>query len=490
MPARQPTVLVVGAGFGGLAAALELTRAGYRRVTVVERAAELGGVWRANTYPGAACDIPSPYYSFSYAPNPAWPMRFSAQRDIKDYLGKVAADHGIAPRFDTEVTGATFDESAGRWRVETADGDALTADVLVPAVGQLSRPAVPAIRGAAAFTGAAFHSAEWNHDISLAGRRIAVIGTGASAVQFVPHLRRQAAELTVYQRSAPYIVPKPDRDYSPRHQRVFASIPAVQRIERAFFWSIGELSTAGIVGNRFLTAVLRAITRTHLRRQVADPVLRAALTPDYPIGCKRVLFSNDYYPTLRAPNVALVTDAIAEITPTGVRTASGATREHDVIVYGTGFRATEFLAPMTIRGRGGRELADEWAGGATAYLGMTVPHFPNMFLMYGPNTNLGAGSIVYMLERQARYLRQAVDLLAAGPSTVDVRRTVADRFDAEVQARLAGTAWSGCTSWYRTASGRVPTNWPGLVTEYHRRTRTFDPADYRVTGMSELASGS
>jgi cation diffusion facilitator CzcD-associated flavoprotein CzcO len=479
MPARQPTVLVVGAGFGGLAAALELTRAGYRDVTVVERAAEIGGVWRANTYPGAACDIPSPYYSYSYAPNPMWPMRFSAQPDIKDYLGKVAADHGIAPRFRTEVTGATFDETGGRWRVETAGGEVLSADVLVPAVGQLSRPAVPAIPGE--FSGAAFHSAEWDHDVSLAGKRIAVIGTGASAIQFVPHLRREAAELTVYQRSAPYIVPKPDRDYSPRHQRVFARYPAVQRVERAFFWGIGELSTVGIVGNRFLSAVMRAIALGHLRRQVRDRALRAALTPDYPIGCKRVLFSNDYYPTLLERNVTLVTDPIAELTPTGVRTADGTAREHDVIVYGTGFRATEFLTPLRIRGRDGRDLADEWAGGARAYLGMTVPGFPNMFLMYGPNTNLGAGSIIYMLERQARYLRQAVDLLATGASTVDVRRPVADWFDAEVQSRLGGTAWSGCTSWYRTASGRVPTNWPGLVTEYHRRTKTFDPADYQVT---------
>lgn len=480
MPTRQPAVLIIGAGFGGLAMALELRRAGHERVTVVEKATELGGVWRENTYPGAACDIPSPYYSFSFAPNPTWPARFSAQRDIKGYLERVADVYGIRPKLGTEVTGASFDEATGTWRVETGTGEVLEADVLVPAVGQLSRPAVPSIPGAATFAGAAFHSARWNHDVDLTGARVGVIGTGASAIQFVPHLPRVAGEVTVYQRSAPYVVPRPDLAYGQRHHRMFARFPSAQRVERAFFWSTGELATMGITGNRLISAVVRRIALRHLRTQVPDPALRAKLTPDYPIGCKRVLISNDYYPALTEPNMRVDTSRITEITRNGVRTEDGVVHRHDVLVYGTGFQATNFLAPMKINGRAGRELAQAWSGGARAYLGMAVPDFPNMFLMYGPNTNLGAGSIIYMLERQARYIRQAVDQLSTGTSTMDIRREVADRYDTEVQRRLAGTAWSSCHSWYREPSGRVSTNWPGLVTEYHRRTRTLDLADYEV----------
>lgn len=476
----MPSVLIIGAGFGGVGMAVELRRAGFTDVTVLERAGELGGVWRENTYPGAGCDIPSPYYSFSYEPNPVWPMRFSLQADIKAYLERVAAKYGVAPRFHTEVTGAAFDEHRGRWRVETGTGETLEADVLVPAVGQLSRPALPALPGIGSFAGPAFHSACWDHDVNLAGRRVAVIGTGASAIQFVPRIQPRVAALTVFQRTAPYVIPKPDVVYRQWHHRLFAHLPVAQRIERAFFWSSGELATLGLTGNRAISKVVLWIATRHLRRQVTDPALRAKLTPDYPVGCKRVLLSDDYYPALTMPNVRVETANIAEVTPRGVRTADDVEHEADVLVYGTGFRSTEFLAPIKVRGLGGRELGEAWSGGARAYLGMSVPDFPNLFLMYGPNTNLGAGSIVYMLERQARYIRQAIQHLAAGASYLDVRPEVADRFDAEMQRRLVDTAWSMCSSWYREASGRVSTNWPGLVTEYDRRTRTLELADYRV----------
>ncbi len=468
----MPSVLIIGAGFAGIGMAVELRRAGFTDVTVVEKAADLGGVWRENTYPGAGCDIPSPYYSFSYAPNPSWPLRFSPRTDIQAYLTRVADAFGVRPRYGVEVTAASWD--GGRWRVETGTGEVLEADVLVPAVGQLSRPAMPDVSGQASFAGHSFHSARWDHNVDLAGKRVAVIGTGASAVQFVPEIQPAAGRLTVFQRSAPYVVPKPDVRYAAWRKR----LRLAQQAERAFFWALCELGTLGITGNAAITKAVGWIASRHLRNQVPDAGLRAKLTPDYRIGCKRVLFSDDYLPALTRPNVHLETAAITEIVPAGVRTASGVV-EADVLIYGTGFTATDFLAPIKIRGASG-DLGDAWAGGARAYLGMAVPGFPNMFLMYGPNTNLGSGSIIYMLERQARYIRQAVSHIAAHGSGLDVRAEVADRFDAEMRRRLADTAWTHCHSWYRTGDGPVTTNWPGLVSEYHRRTRTLAVTDFRT----------
>ena len=464
----MPSVLIVGAGFGGIAAAVELRRAGFTDVTVLERGETLGGVWRDNTYPGAGCDIPSPYYSFSFEPNRSWPLRFSLGPEIMAYLSRTAAKYGVRPRYGVTVTGAEF--HSGQWHVATSAGP-VVADVFVPAVGQLSEPHVPALPGS--FVGPAFHSARWDHSVSLSSRRVAVVGTGASAAQFLPHVVREAASVTVFQRSAPYVLPKPDVVYRSWQHRLFP-------VERAFFWGLLEVTTLGIQGNRAVARSVAAIAGRQLRRQVADPALRAALTPDYPIGCKRVLFADDYYPALTQPHVRLSTVDIDALTPSGVITADGALHEADVLVYATGFRATDFLSTLDVRGPRGA-LADVWADGATAYLGLTVPGFPNMFLMYGPNTNLGSGSIVYMLERQARYLRQAVELLATGVSTLDVRPDVAHRYDTELRRRLAGTAWAGCRNWYRTESGRNTNNWPGLVSEYHRRTRTLSPADYLVT---------
>jgi cation diffusion facilitator CzcD-associated flavoprotein CzcO len=470
----MPSVLIIGAGFGGIGMAVELRRAGFADVTVLEKAAELGGVWRENTYPGAGCDIPSPYYSFSYAPNPAWPMRFSLRADIRDYLSRVAGAYGIRPRYGCEVTAASWE--AGRWRVRTSDGETLTADVLVPAVGQLSRPSMPDIPGADSFAGRSFHSARWDRSLDLAGKRVAVVGTGASAIQFVPEIAPVVKRLTVFQRTAPYIVPKPDVRYGERRRR----LRLAQQAERAFFWALCEVGTLGITGNKAISKAVEWIALRHLRGQVGDPALRATLTPDYAIGCKRVLFSDDYLPALGRPNVRVETAPIDAVTPDGVRTADGTVHPADVIVYGTGFTATDFLAPIDVRGVDGADLGAAWSGGARAYLGMTVPGFPNMFLMYGPNTNLGSGSIVYMLERQARYITQAVRHVAAHGSGLDVRRDVADRFDEEMRRRLAGTAWTRCRSWYREGTGPVTTNWPGLVTEYHRRTKTLAVSDFRT----------
>ncbi|WP_285484398.1 NAD(P)/FAD-dependent oxidoreductase [Amycolatopsis sp. NBRC 101858] len=481
--AKGPSVLIVGTGFGGIGTAIELKRAGFTDFTILESAAEPGGVWRDNTYPGAACDIPSPLYSYSFEPNPRWSKRFSYQPDILAYLRRVITKYGLEPhiRYRTEVTAAAFDEERGVWRVETNSGETYEANVFVPAVGQLSRPVLPDIPGRESFAGDAFHSARWDHDVELAGRRVAVIGTGASAVQFVPELRKHAQHVTVFQRTPPYVMAKSDPSYRRWQHWLFEHLPPTQLLGRLRIFLLAEYATYAMTKHPVLAKMFELRTAQLRRRHIKDPELRAKLKPAYPLGCKRILFTNEYLPALAQPDVDVETRRISEITAKGVRLEDGTEVEADVLVYGTGFAATEFLGRMTVTGLGGRSLRDAWAGGARAYLGMAVPGFPNMFCVYGPNTNLGAGSIIYMIERQARYIRQAVEQLARpGVSYVDVRADVEERYDREVQKRLGASVWSACTSWYRQADGRVTTNWPGLVTEYDRRTRRLDAGDFRV----------
>ncbi len=484
MPLRRPRALVIGAGFGGLAAAYELSEHGLADVTVLEKAEDVGGVWRANTYPGAACDVPSNLYSYSFARKTDWGRRYAEQSDILGYIRDTADRYGLRElvRTGVEVTSARYDDSAATWRVVTSSGEVFEADVLVPAVGQLSRPALPNIPGLDAFAGPSFHSAEWRHDVDLTGKRVAVLGTGASAIQFVPRIRRDAGHVTVFQRSAPYVVPKPDRAYTDAHRVAFRTVPGFAAAMRQLIWEISEFFGLALTRVVPLARLIGIAAAANLKRHVKDPVLRAKLTPDYPIGCKRVLFSSDWYPALASDNVNVETAAITEVTSTGVRTADGRLHEVDVIVYGTGFKATEFLAPVTITGRDGRDLHSQWRDGARAYLGMAVPGFPNMFLIYGPNTNLGSSSIILMMEQQARYIRQIVEELARGGvhRAFEVRPAVEQAYDAEVQSRLDAGVWTTCDSWYRTASGRVTTNWPGLVREYQRRTQTASLADFDV----------
>ena len=485
-PRPALSAVVVGAGFGGIAAAVELRRRGVDRIVVLEKADRAGGVWRDNTYPGAACDVPSSLYSYSFAPHATWPRRYAEQPDILAYIDSVVAEQHLDDVVvtGTEVTEARFDETSGRWQVRTtqrgAAGPSYDVDVLVTAVGQLSRPAIPDLPGLDSFAGPAFHSAEWDHDLDLAGKRVAVVGTGASAIQFVPHLQQQAGHVNVFQRSAPYVVPKPDRAYTRLHHRAFTEVPATQGFGRELTRSLSESLNGALAEQTALTKALMTAFRVHLRHQVKDPALRAKLVPDYPIGCKRLLFSNDWYPALTQPNVSVVTEGVTAVTERGLVTADGHEHRADVIVYGTGFKATEFLAPMTVTGRNGVDLHEQWLDGARAYLGITVPGFPNLFVMYGPNTNLGGSSILQMLEGQSGYLGQAVSMLADGDlDVVEIRQEVADRYDKEMQERLGDSVWaSGCSSWYQTTGGRITTNWPGLVKEYRERTATFEPADY------------
>jgi len=480
-----PSITIVGAGFGGLGVALELLRSGIDDFTILERADDLGGVWRDNTYPGAACDVPSPLYSWSFEPRSDWPRRFSEQADIYNYIQRVVAKYDLTRRirFGVEVSDAEFDEQTGQWQIRTVDEDRITTDVLIPAVGQLSRPAWPNIPGIDTFTGHAFHSAEWNHEVDLTGKRIACIGTGASAIQYIPQIQPKAEHLTLFQRSAAWLLPKPDVQYSKRHHTMFEYFPPSRWLERFGIWLFFEVMALALTDLPWVRKPTTMVADKFREKQVPDPVLREKLTPDYEPGCKRALFSNDYFPSLGQPNVSVETTGIDAITPNGIRTADGVEHDVDVIIYGTGFKGTDFLAPMNIYGTNGRKLTDAWADeGARAYLGMSVPNFPNLFMMYGPNTNVGSGSIIYMLESQARYIRQIIDYLRKRPGhAIAAREDTEQRWDDWLQKRLVETPWNFCSSWYRNASGRITNNWPGATLLYRWKTRRFEPADFVET---------
>lgn len=479
-------VLVVGAGFAGVGAVVRLREQGVTDVVVLEKGDDLGGVWRDNTYPGAACDVKSHLYSYAFAPND-WSRTYAPQPEILAYLHRVAEAHGVPDhcRFGREVATADWLEDAGVWEVVTTDGEVWVARVLVSGVGQLSRPAWPDLPGLADFAGPVVHSARWDHDLDLDGARVAVVGTGASAIQLVPGIVDRVDHLTVFQRSAPWVLPKGDRPYGPLERRVLDRVPGARRLNREWiFWTnelrIFAFNTQGSLLGR---AVERLCLR-HLRRQVPDPDLRARLVPDYPIGCKRVLVSNDWYPALSRPHVDVETTPIGRVVEEGIITTDGRLVEADALVLGTGFHSTDFLAPMQVTGRDGRDLhADAWADGAEAYLGMTVPGFPNLFLLYGPNTNLGHNSIVFMLESQLRYLGGAVDHLRRHPGhAVDVRADVHDAYNTQIQSEIADSVWNaGCDSWYRTDSGKVTNNWPGAAFRYRLATWRFEPSHYRHT---------
>jgi cation diffusion facilitator CzcD-associated flavoprotein CzcO len=468
-------VAVIGAGFGGIAVAHLLGRAGLADVTIFERGDDVGGVWRDNTYPGCACDIPAPLYSYSFAPNPDWSQRFPPHSEILAYLRRCADAFGLRPRLRLGTGVERADWTGTAWRLTLAGGSTAEYDIVIPATGQLSRPVVPSIPGAADFAGTAAHTAAWDPALDVTGRRVGVIGTGASAVQLVPAIAGRAARITVFQRTPPWTLPKPNRRYGPVRRSLNRTFPALMRAARAGTWLLTVVTGRAVTGRPIARRLVRAVADG--QRFVQARGLRLRVTPEYAMGCKRVLFTGDWYRTLRAPHVDLVTAGIARITGAGVRTVDGSAYDCDVLVYATGFAATEFLTPMAVTGRDGRRLEDEWRDGAYAHLGIAVPGFPNLFLMYGPNTNTGNTSVVYFLEAQARYIVQAARAIAeAGP--LEVRADIAAAFDAEMQRRLAGSVWTGCDSWYRTGSGRVVTNWPGMASEYRSRTARLARTDY------------
>jgi cation diffusion facilitator CzcD-associated flavoprotein CzcO len=477
-------IAIVGSGFSGLGMAIRLKQEGIHDFVVLERAQDLGGTWRDNTYPGCACDVPSNLYSFSFAPNPDWSQTFSPQPEIWEYLRRLSSEQGIDPhvRYGHEVTAARWDAQAELWRIETAGGD-LTADMLVPAAGPLSDPKLPDIDGIDSFEGTIFHSARWRHEHVLDGERVAVIGTGASSIQLVPQIQPRVAKLHVFQRTPPWVVPHRNRPTTRWERLIYRTVPAVQQLVRGAVYWARELFVLPLMHPREGSLPER-MARKHLREQVQDPALRARLTPNYRIGCKRILISDEYYPALVQANVEVVTDSIAAITPRGIVTTDGVERELDTIILGTGFHVTDMPVAHWIHGGDGRTLADTWDGSAQAYLGSAVAGFPNLFLLVGPNTGLGHNSIVFMIESQLHYLMEGLRFMQRGGlDVIEVREQVQRDYNSELQRRLQGTVWTsgGCVSWYLDEHGRNTTIWPGSTWPYRQRLRRFEPADYELT---------
>jgi cation diffusion facilitator CzcD-associated flavoprotein CzcO len=474
---------VVGAGFAGVGAAVMLRRAGYRDVTVFERSGQLGGVWHHNTYPGAACDVPSHLYEFSFAPNPSWSRRYAPQAEIQAYLEQVARRYGVLDRIrlNTDVRSAQWEHDGDKWLLQTSAGPH-NADLLVTACGQLNVPKVPPISGLDAFEGSAFHTACWRHDVDLAGNRVAVIGTGCSAIQVVPSIQPVVGRLDVYQRSPGWTFPRMDFAYSERTKRLFRRFPALQRLDRASILAFHELGAAAMTSKPWLRRPFQAIGRRQINKVIADPELRRKVTPTDELGCKRVMLTDDWYPALTEPNVELITEPVADVTPTGIRTLDGVERPADVIVLATGFATHGFVAPMEVVGVGGRTLADEWSEVPRAYLGLSVPGFPNMFLLYGPNTNGGTGSVIYTIEAGVTHVIAALrELKRRAARKIEVRREMARTFDRELRDALAKTVWhTGCTSWYLDENGNDPNQWPWLWNTYRRRTAKLSPEAYEL----------
>lgn len=474
-------VAIVGTGFAGLCMAIRLLERGERRFVLLERADGVGGTWRDNHYPGAACDVPSHLYSLSFAPNAEWSRKFPTQPELRAYLEGVAARYGLVPhiRFSTEMRGAAYDEANRLWRVETSRGT-LTARSLVVAAGGLSEPRLPDIPGIERFAGKAFHSARWDHGYDLAGKRVAVIGAAASAVQFVPEIAGEVARLDVYQRTPNWIVPRPDRAYTGIERWLFRNVPLARRLHRAqIYWSY-ELRVLGMVLHPAVMKVYQKVAERHLARQVRDPALRARLTPNYTIGCKRILISDDWYPALQKPGVSVITEGIREIRERSIVTADGREREVDCIVYATGFYATENPIAGLVRGEGGLRLSQAWAEGEEAYLGTLVKGFPNLYFIVGPNTGLGHSSMVFMIEAQVEFIaRLLAHLKSAGAASLAVKPAVQDAFNQRLQARLAGSIWAtGCQSWYKHRSGKITALWPGFTFDFWLQTARFDADDY------------
>ena len=482
-------VAIIGSGFGGLGTAIRLRQRGIDDFVVLERAGDVGGTWRDNTYPGCACDVQSHLYSFSFAPNPEWTRSFSPQPEIQAYLQRCAREYGILPHvhFHHEVRSAAWDDAAGRWRLETAGGP-VTAQVLVMATGALSEPVIPQLPGLEGFQGRAFHSARWDHAYDLRGKRVAVIGTGASAVQFVPEIQPRVGRMYVFQRTPAWILPRHQRELRVTEQRLFRRFPAAQKAARGAIYLAREAFVLGFRNPRAMRLAQRVALR-HLRGSIPDPALREKLTPDWTLGCKRVLLSNDYLPALAQPNVEVVTDAIREVRPRSIVTADGAEREVDAIIFGTGFQPTDPPLARHTRGRGGRTLGEVWAGSPRAHLGTTVAGFPNFFLLMGPNTGLGHSSVVYMLEAQIEHLVGALEHMRRyGIAALEPRPEAQQAFVDAVDRRMTGTVWTagGCRSWYLDSTGRNSTLWPDFTWRYRRRVARFEPAEYamerRVTG--------
>jgi cation diffusion facilitator CzcD-associated flavoprotein CzcO len=478
-------IAILGAGFGGIGAAIQLKKAGIHSFTMFERAGEIGGTWRDNTYPGAACDVPSHVYSLSFEPNPNWSRAFSESAEIQDYLLGLVEKWGLRDhlRLNTEIVEARFDEDAGTWTLTTDGDERFIARVVLSGVGGLVDPALPDIKGIQSFGGEIFHTARWNHDYDLAGRRVAVIGTGASAVQVVPSIAPQVEKLIVFQRTPAWVVPKPDKRYSERAKELLARFPLLLKASRYLkYWTSELFGPVVFLDSKRLSAIGEHGSLRHLEAQVPDPALREKLRPHFQFGCKRILISDDYWASFMRENVDLVTDPIEEIRHDGIETKDGTVHAVDAIVLATGFSLGLATSPFPVTGRGGRTLDEAWSQGAVAYKGMTVSGFPNWLIMMGPNTGPGHTSVLVFTEAQIGYGLQAIrKLIGERWKWVDVRRDVQDRYNAGIQERMKHMSWSsGCNSWYLSADGSNHSLYPGFAAEYVLRTRKFVPAEYEI----------
>lgn len=482
----KPSVAVIGAGLGGLCAAIRLKEAGFDDIVILEKADKVGGTWRDNSYPGCACDTPVAMYQFSFAPSLGWSHIYPRAAEVQRYAEYLADNFGLRPhlKFGAETTEARWDEAKSVWRIATKAGETIEVQAIVPALGQLNRPTIPEIEGRARFAGPSFHSARWDHSVDLKGKRVGVIGSAASAVQLIPEIAKVAGEVTVFQRTPNWVIPRLDRPITEEEKALMMTEPQIAQLGREqiyasadyLFWQVFSWTEEG-------RAAYTRVALNHLEEQVPDPELRKKLTPDYPIGCKRILITDDFYPALMRPNVSLVTDRIARITEKGVETADGAERDFDVIVYATGFETTGWHWSMDVVGREGRRLDDVWSQAPEAYLGIATAGFPNMFMLYGPNTNLGHNTITFMIERQVEYTVKALgEMHKAGARSIEVTKAAQDRFNRELQAALAKTTWAdpGCRSWYKTADGRITQNWSSHTRDYAKATANVAMSDYTL----------
>lgn len=489
---REVDIAVVGSGFSGLGMAIRLKQEGFSDFVVIERDDEVGGTWWANTYPDCACDIPSHLYSFSFELNPDWTRTYSPQPEIRDYLRRCADKYGVRPHLAlrTEATSASWIQEAERWRIETSRG-ILFARVLVAGAGPLAEPKTPELPGLERFEGKTMHSARWDHRYDLRGKRVASIGTGASAIQYVPAIQPQVAKLHVFQRTAPWIFPHSDRPTTIFERRLYRSLPMFQKLVRGAIYAARETNVQGFVKDPRWMRVVELLARRHMQRQISDPQLLRAVTPDYKIGCKRILPSNKWYPALQKPNVELVTAGVEEVRPSSIVSADGVERPVDAIIFGTGFHVTDMPAGTYVRGRDGRTLEEVWRGSPRAYLGTAIPGFPNLFMLLGPNTGLGHNSMVYMIESQLEHVIEALRAMRERKAeTAEVRTEVAERFNRWLDKQHQGTVWStGCSSWYLDDTGRNATLWPDWTFSFRKRAARFDSAVYELRGAHRVDRG-
>lgn len=483
MATRHTGIAIIGSGFSGICMGIHLKKAGITDFLIFERASEIGGTWRDNTYPGVACDVSSHMYSFSFEPNPNWSRMFSPQAEILQYLKDCVKKYELSDyiKFNTNISSAEFDVKNSQWRIYKQSGESIIADALVNGMGPLNRAVTPHIKGIESFSGKAFHSSEWDHSFDLTGKRVAVIGTGASAIQIVPNIVKKVKQLYLFQRTAPWVLPKPDRNMSKIEKKLFMYLPFTQKLYRYFIYWVLEASALGLVVNPKLTKLLEMVSLRFLKKSIPDEQLREKLTPKYKLGCKRILLSNDYYTALTLPQSQVITEGIDRVEGNSIITKDGKRNEIDAIVYGTGFNAADYPKEFVVKGMNGKILAEEWKHGPEAYLGTNVKYFPNLFFLIGPNTGLGNNSMIFMIEAQVNYIVQCIKSLREnGYKYLDVKEGTQENYNKELQKKLKNTIWNtGCASWYQTAEGKNTSIWPGFTFQYWKRMKNLNREDFK-----------